>query len=174
MAGQWSYVWRGGITLASTVVLLNELSDEDFNFEDVRAIEAYLWGNALLWGPELFGSAITKYTGLKAVPAASSVALGYGLGVAATFAVIEATAPTQSRKAKMQDRAEALFLPQFAGGESFEELDYFGTLYEGGKVLGRKIQEEFTEPIIDYITDEIWQKQLRDPVSTGWRRLMNL
>jgi len=174
MASQWSYVWRGGISLASTVVLLNELTDDDFDYGDVRAIEAWIWGNAMLWGPELFGPMISKWTGLKAVPAASSVAAGYALGVAATFAVIEVTAPTESRKEYMQGKAADLFLPQFAGGESFEELDYFGTLYEGGKVLGRKIQEEITEPIIDYVTEEIWKKQLIDPVSTGWRRLMNL
>lgn len=138
----WSYVWRGSISLSSTVVLLNELTDEDFNFEDVTAVETWIWGNAFLWGPELFGPSITRFTGLKAGPFAGAAAGGYVLGVAGTFAAIELTADSPEQKASMQADAKALFLPQFLGGSSFEELDYFGTLKEGGKVVKDEITRE--------------------------------
>lgn len=37
------------------------------------------------------------------------------------------------------------------------------------------IQEEITEPIIEYVTEELWQKQLADPISAwGSRRRREL
>lgn len=145
MASQWSYVWRGGLSFFSTIYLLNELTDDEFDNDDLLAIRGWIWGNAFLWGPELFGPTITRWTGLKAVPAASSVATGYALGVAATFAVIELTAPTPARKESMRESAVDLFAPQFLGGESWEELDYFGTIAEGAGVGAELIKQDLIE-----------------------------
>lgn len=142
MASQWSYVWRGTISIASTVVLLNELVDDDVwdvDTRDAKAIQTWITTNAILWGPEIFGPAITRVTGLGGGAAAASIAGGYALGVATTFAIIELTAPTQKRKEYMREKAIDLFAPQFLGGQSFEELDYFGTLKEGGEILGDNI-----------------------------------
>jgi len=145
MASQWSYVWRGGLSFFSTIYLLNELTDDEFDNDDLLAIRGWMWGNTLLWGPELFGPIITRWTGLKAVPATLSVATGYGLGVATTFAIIEATAPTQERKESMRESAVDLFAPQFLGGESWEELDYFGTIAEGVGVGAELIKQDLIE-----------------------------
>jgi len=145
MASQWSYVWRGGLSFFSTIYLLNELTDDEFDNDDLLAIRGWMWGNTLLWGPELFGPIITRWTGLKAVPATLSVAAGYGLGVATTFAIIELTAPTPERKESMRESAVDLFAPQFLGGESWEELDYFGTIAEGVGVGAELIKQDLIE-----------------------------
>jgi len=142
MASQWSYVWRGTISIASTVALLNELVDDDvwaIDTRDAKAIQTWISGNAILWGPEIFGPAITRATGLGGVAAGASIAGGVALGVATTFAIIEVTAPTKKRKEYMREKAIDLFAPQFLGGKSFDELDYFGTLFEGGRILGENI-----------------------------------
>jgi len=38
---------------------------------------------------------------------------------------------------------------------------------EWAEVVGPAIQSEVTEPIIEYVTEELWQKQLVDPI-TAW------
>jgi hypothetical protein len=111
----------------------------EIDTRDSKAIQTWISGNAILWGPELFGPAITRVTGLGGVAAGASIAGGYALGVATTFAIIEVTSTTQTQKEYRREKAIDLFAPQFLGGQSFEELDYFGTLYEGGKILGEDI-----------------------------------
>lgn len=136
----WSYVWRGTISLSSTVALLNVLTDDEVDkWDKAKATGSWATANTLLWGPELFGPSITRFTGLRAMPFAGYAAVGVGLGVAGTFAAIELTADTPEQKASMQESARDLFLPQFAGGKSWEELDYFGILWEGGKVVKDEI-----------------------------------
>jgi len=142
----WSIWHRGSLSIASTVVLANVLSDEDTSaWTAVRAVEAWGWTNALLWGPELFGPVATKVGFKGPAQVYGAVAAGYVLGVAGTFAAIELTADSPEQKASMQADAKALFLPQFLGGESWEELDYFGTLVEGGKVVKDEITRELAK-----------------------------
>lgn len=144
MPWEWSRWHRGSITLLSTIYLLNEYTDEEWNYEDVAATRAWLWGNAILWGPELFGGTATKIWGSP--PAAyGSVAAGIGLGIAGTYLVIELTADTPEEKKSMRADAKALFAPQFLGGKSWEELDYFGTLAEGGSIAYDLIKKDVIE-----------------------------
>jgi len=141
----WSYVWRGGLSFFSTIALLNELTDDEFDNEDLLALRGWFWGNLTLWSPEIFGPSITRLTGLKPMPFVASAAAGYGLGVATTFAIIELTAPTPERKESMRESAVDLFAPQFLGGESWEELDYFGTIAEGVGVGAELIKQDLIE-----------------------------
>jgi len=141
MPWEWSRWHRGTITLLSTIYLLNEYTDDEWNYEDVAATRAWLWGNTILWGPELFGGVATKVWGSP--PAAyGSVAAGIALGIAGTYAAIEITADSPKQKKSMQASAKALFAPQFLGGESWEELDYFGTLQEGGSIAYDLIKKD--------------------------------
>jgi len=132
----WSYWHRGTISLASTVALLNVLTDEEIDkWDKAKATGSWATANALLW-PELWITPIAKGIGFKGpAPLYLAVAAGVGLGVAGTFVAIELTADSPEQKASMQEDARDLFLPQFAGGKSWDELDYFGTLWEGGSVV---------------------------------------
>jgi len=144
MPWEWSRWHRGSLTLLSTIWLVNEYTDDEWNEEDIAATRAWLWANAILWGPELFGGIATKIWGSP--PAAYfSVAGGYALGVAGTYVAIELTASSAAQKASMQEDAWDLFAPQFLGGESFEELDYFGTLAEGGSIAYDLIKKDVIE-----------------------------
>lgn len=139
----WSYWYRGTVSLASTVALLNVLTDDEADkWDKAKATGNWATANALLW-PELWITPVGKAIGFKGpAPLYLAVAAGIGLGVAGTFAAIELTADSPEQKESMQADAKALFLPQFAGGESWEKLDYFGTLWEGGKVVKDEITRE--------------------------------
>lgn len=141
---EWSYWHRGSITLLSTIYLLNEYTDEEFNYEDVAATQAWLWGNAILWGPELFGGTAANVWG-SAPAAYGSVAAGLALGVAGTYAAIELTSSTPAQKKTMREDAKDLFAPQFLGGKSWEELDYFGTVAEGAGIAYTLIKQDVIE-----------------------------
>lgn len=143
MSWKWSVWHRGTISLASTVVMLNVLTDKELS-KTTRISSLYGWvgTNALLWAPELIAP-IGGKAGFKG-PAQlyGAAAAGYVIGAAGTFAAIELTADSPEQKASMQADAKALFLPQFLGGESWEELDYLGTLVEGGRVVKDEITRE--------------------------------
>jgi len=73
---------------------------------------------------------------------------GYALGVVVTATIAEAT-----------------------GIGEFEEVIELGANppnpIEWAEVVGPAIQSEITEPVIEYITEELWQRQLVDPIG-GW------
>lgn len=76
--------------------------------------------------------------------------IGIGAGVVATGIIVEATGIGEWEDVRdfvLQDPRD---MPR----------DYFETVVPA-------IQSEITEPIIEYVTEEIWQKQLVDPIG-GW------
>ena len=76
--------------------------------------------------------------------------IGIGAGVVATGIIVEATGIGEWEDVRdfvLQDPRD---MPR----------DYYETVVPA-------IQSEVTEPIIEYVTEELWQKQLVDPI-TGW------
>jgi len=76
------------------------------------------------------------------------VLTGAAIGVAATIVIVEATGI----------------------GTAEEVLDLLldpPSPKKWVEVVGPAIREEITEPVIEYVTEELWQKQLVDPIG-GW------
>jgi len=88
----------------------------------------------------------TFFFGTVAFP----VLTGAAIGVAATIIIVEVTG--------IGTAEEVLDLvltdPRDIPGKWIE-------------VVGPAIREEITEPVIEYVTEELWQKQLVDPIG-GW------
>jgi len=82
--------------------------------------------------------------------AAAPVILGVGAGLIVTVAIVEATGIGTT-----EDVIDMVLDPPSPS----EFLD----------VVGPQVQEHITEPIIDYLFEEIWQKQLVDPLTQIWR-----
>lgn len=76
------------------------------------------------------------------------VLTGVAIGVTATIVIVEVTGIGTA-----EDVIDLLLDPPMPD-EWFE-------------VVGPAIREEITEPVIEYVTEELWQKQLVDPIG-GW------
>jgi len=76
------------------------------------------------------------------------VTIGVGAGLIATAAIVEVTGIGE-----WEDVVEMALDPP--------------TPKEWIEVVAPAIQSEVTEPVIEYVTEELWQKQLVDPIG-GW------
>jgi len=76
--------------------------------------------------------------------------IGIGAGVVATGIIVEATGIGEWEDVRDFVLQDPRGMPR----------DYYET-------VAPAIQSEITEPIIEYVTEELWQKQLVDPIE-GW------
>jgi len=75
------------------------------------------------------------------------VVMGVGAGTLAAMAIVEVTGIGEA-----EDVVDFVLDP--------DPVDWY-------KVVAPAVREKITEPIIEYVTEELWQKQLVDPI-TEW------
>jgi len=132
--------FKGGATLIHALYTIDEVyEDEKVDWDDAGTIASFIAWEAVLWGTDFLEWREIHKKPLYIIEAAIIAGgfISYGIG---------------GREGLMN------YVDLMTGKV---------TPKEWLEVVGPAIQSEVTEPIIEYLTEELWQKQLVDPIG-GW------
>jgi len=131
---------KGHVTLLHAVDTIRRIrADDKLDWDDAPRIASFIAGEAIMWGGDLLD---WRKAPMKPLYIIDALIISGGI---VSYAI--------------------------AGEEGvYDFVDLISgevSPAEWADVVVPAIQSEVTEPIIEYVTEELWQKQLVDPI-TGW------
>ena len=131
---------KGHLTVLHAVDTIRRIrADDKLDWDDAPRIGSFIAGEAIMWGSDLLDWRKAPMKPLYIIDAAIITGGVVSYAIAGEEGVYD-------------------YVDLISGEVSPTEF---------AEVVIPAIQSEVTEPIIDYVVEEIWEKQLVDPI-TGW------